>query len=373
MKIKMNLPTTAKKEYNYYVRYLFYVFLVSCIGYMLLLFPETACQGISDGIDICLGTLIPSLYPFAVLSSLIINLDMLRVPQRYLSKLSKLMFNLPGKCIGIILMSFIGGFPIGGKMTKELYDKGELSQSQAQRLLLFCINPGPAFTISSVGFYMLGSKKAGLIIYLSLIASSLIIGVLSRFLDNDNTCEIKTESRNSLNFSDGIVKSVASGSSVMLSICAWVVIFSCINKLAEIAPLSDSVKFTLYCILEVTNACLVACGNLPVPIIAGIIGFGGFCTHFQVMSAVASAKLKYKYFIASRILHGALSVVICNFILKLYPVSYDVFSFGTLPTKATGGISVPISICMLTLCGLLLIGDSFTVKIKSKKRKTKLG
>lgn len=368
MKTTKKLTLNYTAEYQYYIKFLLNLFLIFSIGFMLLSFPETASQGISNGIDLCLGTLIPSLYPFTILSSLIVNLNITDFIESLSDWFSKLIFRLPGKCIGIIIMSLIGGYPIGAKMTKELYENGKLSQNDAQRLLLFCINPGPAFTISSIGCYMLGSKTAGIAIYTSVILSSLIIGILSRVLAQE-TEKIKKSSANEYNsFSEALVKSISNGTTVMLSICAWVCIFSCFNMLTEITSLSNEVKFTINCLSEVTNACMVACGNLPLPIIAGIIAFGGICTHFQIMSSISETKLKYKYFIVSRIIHGALSAFICNIIMKYVDISYEVFSAGTLPKKSPFSVSPAISILMFALCSMLLIGNSLNIKIKANKK-----
>lgn len=356
------------KNNSLYIKFALYIFLLFFFAFMLLRFPETAGQGISDGVDICLGTLIPSLYPFLIVSSLMINLNITAIFERYLSGLSKALFNLPGKCVGVILLSLTGGFPVGGKMVRELYLRGEISEIQAKRLLLFCVCPGPAFTISSVGFYMLGSKKAGLIIYISLVISSLLMGIVLRFFTEYDSYKYRENfAEEPPGFSDALLGSVSSGSSSMLSICAWVIIFSCVNKLIEIMPLTSGFKLFLFCITEVTNGCLVSCGNLPVPIIAGIIGFGGICTHFQVMSAVTAVKLKYKYFITARVVNAGLAVFICKIIMHFFPVSYDVISFGTMPESLSSGVSVPISLGMLLMCAFIMLGDNFKVSIKKKK------
>lgn len=351
------------------LKYIVSVFVIFIAGFMLLRFPETAGQGISDGIDLCLGTLIPSLYPFMILSSLAINLDSFSFIERLLSKFTEFVFRLPGKTLSVIIMSMIGGFPIGGKMTKELYEKGRISRLQGKRLLLFCVNPGPAFTISSVGLYLLGSKKAGLIIYASLILSSLIVCFLTRFIAQKDESEEIINKRDvpPEEFSSAFVSSVSSGSKAMLNVCCWVIAFSCLVRLTDILPFSPEMKLFICSISEVTNACSLAAGNLTIPAIAAIIGFGGVCTHFQIMSAVKALKLKYKYFITGRIIHCALSAVICDFILKIFPVSYDVFSFGTLPKEKAGTVSVPISAGMLIMCALIMLGDSFCVQIKRKR------
>lgn len=368
MKTTNEIKARVYDKYALYIKYLIAAFIILLISFMLLRFPEVAGQGISDGIDLCLGTLIPSLYPFMIVSSLITNFNLTKVLEKLFAPICKFFFALPGKCFGVIVLSLIGGYPIGGKMTKEMYENAEISLSQGRRLLLFCVCPGPAFAISSVGFYMLGSKKIGGIIYISLIISALIVGILSRFVFEDDgiyyTGGVNLNSDKKL--SSALVKSISSGSEAMLSVCAWVIAFSCISRLVEISPLSDNFKFSLYCILEVTNACFISRGILPIPIIAGLIAFGGLCTHFQIMPSVNTLKLKYKYFITSRILCGGLTVIICNIILSFFPVSYDAFSNGTLPKFAASSYGTSVSIGMLVMCGLFLLGDSLYIKIKAK-------
>lgn len=343
-------------------------FTVFFIGFLLLRFPEVSAQGISDGIDLSLGTLIPTLFPFMIVSTLITKENLFdRIP-KFIKKLTKTIFALDGKCLGAIIISMVGGLPLGCKMASDLYDNGEISQSQARKMTLFCFCTGPAFTISSVGLYMLGSKEAGVLIYTSLILSAITVGILSRFFEDDDSLyhQTKTDDQKET-FSTNLVRSVSSGSSAMLNICAWVIIFSCIIRLIEILPLNESASFFLSCILEVTNGAYIASGNMPLPIIAGIIGFGGFCGHCQVMPYLVKLRLKYKYFFVSRIIGGALSVIYCKLLTDIFPVSYEVFSIGTLPTQRASGLSAAVSIAMLFTAGLFLLGDTAIIRIKRKQ------
>ena len=155
---KMSETKAIANSYTYALKYSVTAFLVFLTGVILLKFPEATGQGITNGIDLCLGTLLPSLLPFTVVSSMIVNLDILNLSEKVFDKISYALLRLPGKSIGIVLLSFLGGYPIGGQIIKELCQRNELSKEEGKRLLLFCVNPGPAFVISSVGFYMLGSK-----------------------------------------------------------------------------------------------------------------------------------------------------------------------------------------------------------------------
>lgn len=358
----------SNKNLSFLLRYIPLTFLVFAVGCMLLLFPEASAQGISDGIDLCLGTLIPSLYPFMVLSTFITQTGLLgRVPT-IADKISMKLFRLKGSCLGAILLSMIGGLPLGCKTVSELYKKGEITANQGQRMMLFCFCCGPAFTVSSVGLYMLGSKQAGYIIFLSLILSSLTVGILSRFLDDGsiskNTAYNQTDK---VPISLNLVKSVSVGSTAMLSVCAWVVLFSCINRLIEILPVSEAFRFFSYTVLEVTNGVYLSSGKLSLELIAGLIAFGGFCGHCQVMPYIIKLKLKYKHFLTSRIVSGALTVIYCNLLLKLWPVTYEVFAVGALPKERQLTVSAVYSISMLCTAGLFLLGDSAVFRIKTKK------
>lgn len=338
------------------------------ILFMLMRFPEAAAQGVSDGIDLSFGTLIPTLFPFLVVSTLITETNITQKFSAPFARITNILFNLDVKCFGAVIMSMVGGMPIGCKMASELYENGSISLLQSKRLMLFCFCCGPAFTVSSVGIFILSSKSAGIVIYASLIVSAIIVGILSRFFeDKDNFHTAAFTSRENKVLSAALVKAVSSGTTAMLSICAWVILFSCINRLVEIMPFSDSAKFFAYCTLEVTNGAKISAGYLKIPLIAGIISFGGICSHCQVMPYLVKVKMKYKFFLVSRIINGALSVIVCNLLLEIFPVTYDVFSMGTLPESRAATSSVSISVAMMFLSGLFLLGDGTVIRLKEKK------
>lgn len=349
------------------LRYILTVFSVFTVGFMLLRFPETASQGITEGIDLSLGTLIPSLYPFMVLSTFVIETGVFTKTSTLADRLMKKLFSLTGNSVSVIFLSMIGGLPLGCKMVSELYGKGKISPVQGRRMMLFCFCTGPAFTISSVGLYMLGSKQAGVLIYLSLILSSLTVGLLSRFFGEDSFYNTDDNVFDKPAVSVSLVKSVSSGSTAMLSVCAWVILFSCILKLIELLPLNDALHFAVCALLEVTNAVRISAGSLSLPLIAGIISFGGFCGHCQVMPYLIKLRLKYKFFLTARIINAALSVIYCELLLRIIPVSYEVFSMGTMPSESHLTVSAVYSISMLITAGLFLLGDSAVFRIKTKK------
>ncbi len=338
------------------------------IAYTLLRYPESATKGVGDGIELCISTLVPSLFPFMFVSCFLLESELIWRTEKMFSFISKRLFGLPGYCVPVIFFSMIAGLPVGARLTEELYLKGMITKTQGQRMLLFCMNPGPAFVITGVGYKMLGSREIGIIIYLSLVLSSLIIGMLSVLVWSDNEVTDKECTPPfRVNTASSVIKAVTQSSRGVFSICAWVVLFSCLTELIKTIGLSENTENFIFAVAEVTGGCRRCAEIYPAPIIAGIIGFGGFCAHMQVISPVMTLKLEYKYFLSARILNAGIAVLISLFLSEHFPVAVEVSSFGNTPESTDISMSYPICAGVMIMCFLMLLGDNFRLKSISAK------
>ena len=356
--IKRNLLTGTER-----LAYALTAGIISFIAFMLIRYPDSAARGVTDGIELCFSTLIPALFPFMFLSGFLLECGMLSRTDRAFSFIGKRFFGLPGYCVPVVFFSMIAGLPVGARLTEDLYGKGMITKAQGQRMLFFCMNPGPAFVISGVGHKMLGSQELGIIIYVSLIMSSLLLGILSvpvwsdeEIIEKEGTEELTTD------IASSVVRAVSQSSRSVFSICAWVVLFSCLTELIKVLGFSENTQNFLFAVTEVTNGCRQCAGIYPAPIIAGIIGFGGLCAHMQVSAPIMTLKLEYKYFISARILNAGLAVLISVFLLELFPISVETSAFGTIPEETGLAMSYPICAGVMVMCFLLLLGDNFKVK-----------
>ncbi len=357
------------KAYLFVIRYSLSVFAICSAAFVLLKFPSWSVSGVKNGIDICTNSLIPSLYPFMILTNYYALSEISEFRIGVTDKLCSFLFRLPGCCAAVILFSFVGGLPVGAKMSAELYSRGLISKEQCGRMLCFCVNPGPAFVISAVGMTMLGSKATGVIIYVSLIMSSLIIGVASRYFSPADETYI-----NSIFLQKSAVKgspletAVINSSKSIFAICAWVVAFSCLNEITVNLNLSEAVKTFILCISEMTCGSMTAAVSFSAPIVAAVIGFSGFCGHLQLIGAINKAEMKYKYFLVSRIINSGLSAVICSFLMKCFPVAEETFSVGIKPEVSENSGSAVLSVLMLLMAVLFLMGDDYRVGRKNTKK-----
>lgn len=346
-----------------------FIVLFLC-GYLLIAYPEASAEGVSDGIRLCVENIVPSLFPFLLFSSVLLGAGALNFLIKATDRLMRFIFAFPGDTLPIIAMSLIGGFPVGAFLIKSAFERGVLTEAQGRRMLLFCVNAGPAFTVSTVGSMLLGSKKAGIIIYLSTSAASLLLGVFSRFASLN---EKQSKTVQSVNIDKKqslyavITESVSSSAQAMLNICVWIVVFSCLYSLIELLPLNESFVLFFKCFSEVTNGVVTVLNKYPLPVVSGIISFGGFCVHLQLMPCLSALKMKYKHFVTARIVSASFSIAISYLLFQLFPVSISTVSLGDKPQAASLGASIPVCACLLILSGLLIIGDNYIFTRKTSK------
>ncbi|MBQ4039560.1 MAG: hypothetical protein IJC91_00370 [Oscillospiraceae bacterium] len=348
-----------------------YIYLAVCavctlgLAALFVALPQYSSQGVKSGLLICAQTVVPSLFPFCVLSSFFVKTGLCSALGRLISPFTKKLFALPGEAGGIMIMGLCGGFPVGASMTAALLEDGVLSRNDANRLMMFCVNAGPAFVIGAVGAGMLGSVKAGVILFLSLSAASLAVGFLTRFIPRKEDEEQNVTNRcvQAQPIRDALPSAVADGTKAMISICAWVVLFSCLLEYVPLLGLSRETDILLNCVLEVTRGCvsLAELGNIPV--LAAALGWSGLSVHCQVMRYVKAAQVPFLHFVCARIINGALACVICAGLLKVFPCTVTTFAQNVQTVPIAFSFSAPAAAAMLFMGALLIL------ELDSKRKK----
>ena len=124
----------------------------------------------------------------------------------------------------IYIFSCVGGYPVGAKLIEKAYRDNTLTKKQCETMLGYCVNPGPSFIIIAVGSGMLSSVKIGCVLFISCILGSTTIALFSkRTYANDGLNVVKSHTTN---FSDKFVSATYEGIQAMISICAFIILFS---------------------------------------------------------------------------------------------------------------------------------------------------
>ena len=136
----------------------------------------------AKALTLCAGTVIPALFPFMVVTGLLVRLGFGQWLAPDMAGLMASLFRLPGCAGSALLLGLVGGYPIGARTAAELYASGDLTRQEAERLLTFCNNSNPVFLISVLGVGVFGSVRAGLWLWLIHVCAALLTGLLFRGL-----------------------------------------------------------------------------------------------------------------------------------------------------------------------------------------------
>lgn len=343
------------------------VFSVSaCI--LILIFPDETSAGAKDGLEFCAGVLVPSLFPFMVISSFTIESGLCSLLEKPFSKIIRCLFNLPGICTSTIIMSLVGGYPVGARGIRSLYEKGLITEKQAQQMAYFCVCSGPGFLITFVGASLYRNKNIGFILLFASVISVLILGI-SIGLFNRNKRKINTENTTYLkpklaDFSQSLAKSASDASRGVIEMCALVVFFNVFIEFGEMVIKNQNALKAFYILNEVTTASSNLSVNTPIYIIAFALGFGGLCVHFQVFQGLKDIKINKLLFFIFRIIQGILTSLFTNIILCFFPVSEEVFS-TTQKTNAVISSSSYLGSIMLVITAVCFI---YSIKSNNNKK-----
>ncbi len=256
-------------------------------------------------------------------------------------------------------MSIIGGFPVGANMIASSVENGMLNKSQGRRMMFFCVNAGPAFVINAVGVSLLNSKKAGIILFVSMVISSLITGMITKLFDKSpKDCFIEFSlPKNTGN----IVKAVEDSVKAMISVCGWILVFGSIRKIICDLQMPHSVNVWAEMVFEVTSGCNTAAHNFPLPVLGFVLGFSGFAVHAQLLPCLEATEMKYSLFFASRAVSGAMCCGVAGILFNLFPCDVQVFASSVQPVPVAFSVSGYASAAAIFTV-LLIILDLAPVK-----------
>ncbi len=295
---------------------------------LILLQPERVIAAVQNTLVLCYKTVIPSLFPFFIVSGILTAGSFTKTVAKWLSPIMKPAFGVSGAGALPLVIGIVSGYPMGASVTAELYRSGAITRREAMRLLPFSNNSGPLFIIGAVGTAMLGDPYVGVLLYSVHIVCALWVGICFRFYRGSEQHYGKTtvkKATSAISFSQIMANSVHT----MLLVCGFIIFFAVIT--ACITPLMSNLpkSFFLFVnsILEVTNGAFAIThaplsSRLILSFLSAAIGFGGICVMMQVSGIITPVGLSIKTYAIGKILHGLLSGVMCYLV---YPfASIDV-------------------------------------------------
>ncbi|MDR0838123.1 MAG: sporulation protein [Oscillospiraceae bacterium] len=301
----------------------------------LVVFPKESVAAAKDGLALCGNVIVPSLFPFFVLSSLIVETGVTRYLGRALEPVMRPLFNVSGSCVAAFALGFIGGYPVGAKTVIALYENGSCTKAEAERLLSFCNNSGPAFIFGVVGAGVFSSGRIGLLLYLAHTLASITVGILFRGWGrrNPRAGSRPASTQRPKGLAAAFTDSVKSSFQSTVNICGFVIFFTVFIKMLFISgaipslaallgrafdPLGFSEKWAerlLTGFIEISSGVWTLKGvegqlTGSVAMAAFMLGWAGLSVHSQVLSFIGESGLSVKTYIMGKFLQGVLSAAL---------------------------------------------------------------
>ena len=276
---------------------------------MLLANAAAAAAACRDALAVCGKLLIPSLFPFFVLSGMLNRLGLPGTLGKLLAPFAVRLYGISGAGASALLIGLTGGYPAGAAYIAEMERSGAVTTAEAERLLAFCNNTGPAFLVGAVGIGVFGSVRIGMLLYAIHVLSALTTGL---FFRGGHPClETQPLQLESADPASALTESVRQAVTSILSVCGFAVFFQVL-----LAVLDAGGTLTLLCarlgghlgweagfvrsmlagLIELAGG-TVAMQGLPLcpeslALAAFLAGWGGLSVQFQTLAVLAESRVK---------------------------------------------------------------------------------
>lgn len=266
---------------KYAIRYLWCAAIL-LIVYGLLLRGDTVRTVFRDTLAGCFANLLPVLFPYMVLSRLIVSLDLLSPLVRFLRLDKKL--RVPSALPVVWLLGNLCGYPIGAAECAALVRQNKLSPARAGILCALASHGNPVYLVQIAGILWWKSARfgIGLLIAQLLFSAFVTVVILHRHhterkpLEDRNACDV-------LSGAGAFSAAIRESSMACVAVCGSIVFFSIVIVL--LPPVHPLLSAILSAILEFTSGVEEGAlygGTVGAAVTGFALGFGGLSVLAQI-------------------------------------------------------------------------------------------
>lgn len=324
---------------------------------LMLIYPGEGWKAAMEGVSIWWDILFPALFPFFVISELMLGFGIVHFFGTLLDPLMRPLFRVPGIGGFVLAMGFASGYPVGARLTSQLWDQRLVTRDEGERLVAFTTSSDPIFLIGAVSVGFFHDVSLAVILGVAHYGASLVIGFLMRFHGSRQSFVAPLQPlkgkagpgltwralaamhqariRDGRAFGIMLTDAVQSSLRLILVVGGLVVFFCVILEMMSIthvmSRLADAIAWLLRGVglprelaqpfinglAEVTLGARSAADAgahvlLPHKVAAAafILSWGGLCVHAQIVSLLNRTNLRYGPFVASRAIHAILATLL---------------------------------------------------------------
>jgi sporulation integral membrane protein YlbJ len=297
---------------------------------LMLRRADVAANYMREGLTLCARAIVPSLFPFMVLSELLVTSgvgEWLSLPlERPLGKL----LGLPRAGCCAVFLGLLCGFPIGARCAILAYEKGTLDQDECERALACSSIPSAAFLISTVGTTLWKDAKFGVFLYASAVLAALLSGILLYVLQKAG--KGKKEKRAfsppaKVHFEAGMFPTTIKNATLnTLLICAYVVFFCTLTGTVDLVinrfTANEITHAILSALLELSGGVSaiskLANQRLATVLTGAAVGWSGTSIHCQMLSLCDGHNLSTRLYLRAKLWQMILCATMMFLFIRIF-------------------------------------------------------
>ncbi len=341
------------------------VLIISFFCFLLIIiFSAEIGKEIRNALDLCLKTIIPSLFSMLTLCFFLLSLKIPTPFQKATGKILNILFGLSSTCTQAVLTGLLGGYNTAPNAAKKLRKNNRISPEEAKRLVMFFSSPGISFSVNITGIALYNSISVGLRLFLCGIITDILFAFVYNRLHRNKTefTPDFTENSISVSFTDA----VSSASKALISICSWILLFSAIKAIILSTVHQEFLISAIELLSEVSSAVTYSARNFSLPVTAFSLYFGGFSVFLQQFPDIIDMKISPILCLAvrfSRALTGSILVYLsCLIPIGTIPVFSSSDNFRIYSANPIGSLS------LLLLCAVFIADGKKFYNNKKKQQ-----
>lgn len=280
---------------------------------LAIVFSGEIMRGLQDALALCANVILPSLFPFMVLSELLGESLAECGTEKSGGGLCRRLFGVSRVGMSAFVLGALCGFPLGVKHARTLYDGGAIDEKECVRLVCIANNTGPAFVIAGVGGGLFTSFRLGVWLYAIQITAALIVALIfARIPAKESGLTRKKTDAGRV----GIVGAIRKSTMNVLTVCGMVVFFSGVCALIGIFVKNSNLLLFIYPFLEVGGACSLAASfrfsQYASAVFASLLSicFGGLSVHMQAVLFFENGGFPLARYFAAKLTQSAIGCIL---------------------------------------------------------------
>lgn len=301
---------------------------VTALFAAMLIFPQAVFSGAEEGLLLWFQIIFPTLFPFLVVTSLLLSSGGLNLITRLFGGLFRRIFRVTQNGAFAVLAGFLCGYPMGAKVTADLLRAEKISDREARYLISFCNNTSPVFIINFIVWKTFGDERLMLPTLLILIGSPVLVSFIFRriYLKGrhpfpEPSAALK-EKKTQFDFS--VLDSCMMNSfEAIVKVGGYIILFSVLLSLLEELSRQNSILMAAAPALEVTNGILLLSSSVSDPglryaAVLGLTSFGGLCSAAQTQCMLEGTGLSVIPYIIQKLTTAAAASLLSFIYLALF-------------------------------------------------------